>query len=400
MFCLAAFLMCNYCGPDVRSETSVSDPSDNIGSAGQELSSGQSSSSDPVQSSEVSSDLNSELPVAAVRNTPLQKDEAVMNVRISELPGEDPFHVALGAAPDPFVTFCAETDYYYGLSTQNSFIKIHRSKILAGLFETGESCVVYRVSLSEVYDSMWAPEMWFMDGHWYIYSSGQINITSETKHLFVLESKSADPFDGFELKAFLDNNIFGIDPTVYIDDENNKRYISFSQVINGYQYISIAELITPWQMGEPVTISDPQDFEWEYTTDGPLNEGPFFVKNGKRLFLIYSANGCYSDSYCLGILEYNGCGMLSKTSWNKYPEPIFVKNEAGGIYAPGHASFFYSPDHTELWIAYQCYYTPNIDRTRRMRICQVQRVSFDETGFPVLGKPLPEGTQIAVPSGE
>ena len=107
LFCLAAFLMCNCCGPDVRSETSVSDPSDNIGSAGQELSSGQSSSSEPVQSSEVSSDLNSELPVAAVRNTPLQKDEAVMNVRISELPGEDPFHVALGAAPDPFVTFCA-----------------------------------------------------------------------------------------------------------------------------------------------------------------------------------------------------------------------------------------------------------------------------------------------------
>ena len=330
--------------------------------------------------------------------TPLRAPGAEMAVRISEAPGEDPFVVTAGAAPDPFVCYDPATDYYYGLSTQNSAIVLHRSKLLAGLFTGPEVCVPYYAG-TEVAGSIWAPEMYFLDGRWYIYTSGQLTVEDGTKHLFVLESESADPFEGFHFKAFLDNTVFGIDPTVFVDDAG-AMFICFSQVMNGGQWLSIARLTSPWQMSTPVPISDPGDYMWESLTDGPLNEGPFFVRSGKRLFIIYSANGCYSDTYRLGLLEYKGGDPLAKDNWEKYPEPIFVLNKADNVFAPGHASFFYSPDHTELWIAYHCYYTRNFGATRRMRVCHVQKVDFDESGFPVLGVPQGGDTLIPVPAGE
>lgn len=334
-----------------------------------------------------------------VTRTPLNEKGAVMNVRISEEPGEDPFYVAPGACPDPFITYDNVTDYYYGLSTQNSVIKLHRSKKLADLFMGNESLVVYSTG-KEVLESMWAPEMFFIDGKWYIYSSGKIVPEDDTKRMFVLESETADPFDGFHFKAYLSKDIFGIDPTLYLDKSHGKNYICFSQVIDGIQWISIAELTNPWTMKKVTPISDPRDHVWESLGGYPLNEGPFFITKNGRLFIIYSANGCYNDTYRLGLLELKGNNLLSKDSWEKYEKEIFMLNRPGGIFAPGHASFFYSPDYTELWVAYHCYYSPNQGDRRRMRVCQVQPISFDETGFPIMGKPLANGTMIPVPSGE
>ena len=336
-------------------------------------------------------------PPADLRS-PIRKAGDTMSVRISDLPGEDPFIVTEGAAPDPFICFDNNTDYYYGLSTQNYAVVLHRSKLLENLFTVTEGKVVYYAG-AEVAGSIWAPEMHFINGRWYIYTSGQLTVDNGIKRLFVLESETDDPFDGFHFKAFLNNDLFAIDPTVFTDGAG-KSYICFSQVIDGLQWLSIARLTSPWEMSEPVPISDPRDFYWESLTDGPLNEGPFFVQTGKRLFIIYSANGCYSDTYRLGLLEYKGGDPLRKDNWKKYSYPIFKLNKEENVYAPGHASFFYSPDHTELWIAYHCYYSPNTGATRRMRICHVQKVDIDEYGFPVPGEPLGGDRQIPVPSGE
>ena len=333
--------------------------------------------------------------------TPLRSSGDTMKVLISDPPGEDPYVVTSGAAPDPFVCFDNTTDYYYGLSTQNSVLVLHRAKLLEDLFLGEEYETVYVASAeAEVVGSIWTPEMYFLDGRWYIYTSGQLTYEDGTKHMFVLESETADPFDGFHFKAFLDNSVFGIDPTVYADRNSDRRYICFSQVVNGGQALCLAELTTPWEMRNLTLISDPARYEWERTSDGPLNEGPFFVTSGERLFIIYSANGCYSDTYCLGVLEYKGGNPLKIDNWEKHPEPVFRLNKSENVFAPGHASFFYSPDHTELWIAYHCYYSHNYGAKRRMRVCHVQKVEFDENGYPAFGTPLGGETLIPVPSGE
>ncbi len=37
-----------------------------------------------------------------------------------------------------------------------------------------------------------------------------------------------------------------------------------------------------------------------------VNEGPQILKNKKKLFLIYSASGCWTENYSLGMLTFTG----------------------------------------------------------------------------------------------
>ncbi|MBR6688112.1 MAG: family 43 glycosylhydrolase, partial [Clostridia bacterium] len=71
-----------------------------------------------------------------------------------------------------------------------------------------------------------------------------------------------------------------------------------------------------------------------------------------------------------------------------------------GVYGPGHASFFRSPDGTELWCAYHGMDNENSDMSPDYRYCHLQRVEFNKTGYPVMGEPIGDDTLIAPPSGE
>ena len=144
------------------------------------------------------------------------------------------------------------------------------------------------------------------------------------------------------------------------------------------------------------------ELDWElvepYVGKYAILEGAFFVQKNGRLFIIYSANGCWSDHYALGVLEFTGSNMLSAKSWTKSPKPLMVLGN--GVYGPGHASFFYSPDNSEIWCAYHGMSQTNTTVTWAPRYCHLQKVEFDKTGYPVMGKPIGPNVQIAPPSGE
>jgi hypothetical protein len=44
--------------------------------------------------------------------------------------------------------------------------------------------------------------------------------------------------------------------------------------------------------------------------------------------------------------------VMNPDEWEQYPEPIFERNDAAGVFGPGHHGFFQSPDATEDWIVY------------------------------------------------
>ena len=80
---------------------------------------------------------------------------------------------------------------------------------------------------------------------------------------------------------------------------------------------------------------------------------PQILKRGDRLFLIYSASGCWTDHYALGMLSADASSdPLDAAAWTKSAEPVFEGSPAAGAYAPGHNSFFTSPDGREDWILY------------------------------------------------
>ena len=310
-------------------------------------------------------------------------------------------------APDPFVTYDSVTGYYYSLFTCVNRLEIYRSRHAANLLTDNDSKVVFTVGgESGILGDVWAPEMHKApNGKWYIYTSGTVQQGSGEKRLFVMESNTENPFDGFIFKGLLDDDLYAIDPTVYTD-ENGRQYICYSGCdgnrIRGAQYLVIQELENPWTLGKKKAVISKAKYDWErvppYNKGAAINEGAFFVKHGDRLFIIYSGNGCWSDEYCLGVLEYTGGNMCSKRSWKKSAEPLFVKGN--GVYGPGHASFFYSPDGSELWCAYHGLKQTNPSVTYAPRYLNLQKVSFDKNGYPVMGAPAGYETEISYPSGE
>ena len=307
---------------------------------------------------------------------------------------------------DPFITYDKTTGYYYFIaSCQCDELTIYRSKTLGDILTSGESKVVYKCEgLNKDYGPLWAPEMYKVKDKWYIYTScREVNNDNvwDTKRLLILKSKTQDPFDGFEFGSKPDNSIFAIDPTFAII--NDKQYICYSQVTKEWiQVLVIREMLDPLTFTDNfVEIARPT-LAWElaegYRGNQAIAEGAFFLKNKDKLFIIYSANGCWSDDYCLGVLEYTGGEICCPSSWKKHEKPLFVKGN--GIFGVGHASFFESPDNSEVWCAYHCLLHSNPDRVSMDRHTCVQKISFNEKGYPVMGKPVGIKEYIKSPSGE
>ena len=328
----------------------------------------------------------------------------------TDVQGKRTFMNPLGSEghPDPCIVYCAKENCYYGISTTgfpfwgDDTLTVHRAKNFEDLFVTSESRVVYRSNdQDETYGYLWAPELHYIRGQWYIYTSCQNAPKNNLKHVIVLKAKTESPFDGFELCGHINRDFYAIDPSVYHDTESDKLYLCCSPVIDSIQRLSIQELRSPAEpVGKIAVIAKPE-LDWEqvppYCDGGAIVEGGFFVKspNG-RLFILYSANGCWSDDYTIGLLEYKGGNIISADSWEKYPYPILTKGN--GNFGPGHATFFYSPDKSELWICYHCLESSNPSVQPMKRLCHCQRVFFDETGFPHIGDLFPNNVPCAVPS--
>ncbi len=303
--------------------------------------------------------------------------------------------------PDPRVVWCEETGYYYGIHTGNTFLTLYRARTLGELFNGGESKVIYECSpADDTWGYLWAPELHNIDGHWYIYTS--THQTAENKgfkHVIVLAAKTDDPFDGFILGGHINKDFYAIDPTVY--KWKDRLFICYSYV-EGEQKLAIQEMKSPTEVMGDFTVIAKAEYDWElvepYVGPGAINEGAFFIEDKGRLFIIYSGNGCWSDDYLLGVLELVGDDPLSADAWLKDDEPLFYKGN--GVYGPGHATFFYSPDRSELWISYHALHDTNPSVTDTYRHCHCQRVYFDETGFPHIGLPVAKTEYYPLPSGE
>ena len=173
------------------------------------------------------------------------------------------------------------------------------------------------------------------------------------------------------------------------------------------KYIYIAKMKNPTTLdSERIMISTPE-YDWEKHGDlndpgNPphvnVNEGPQFLKNKKNLFIVYSASGCWTDFYALGLLTFNGKKNLMKaSSWKKKNEPIFEKSLENEIYAPGHNSFFKSPDGKEEWILFHANSEPG-QGCGNKRSPRAQKFVWNSDGSPNFGIPIKSTVQLNIPA--
>ena len=122
-----------------------------------------------------------------------------------------------------------------------------------------------------------------------------------------------------------------------------------------------------------------------------VNEGPELLRHGNRIFVIYSASGCWTDNYSMGMLAAEaGSDLLSAASWKKSPLPVFWQSPANGAYAPGHGSFFQSPDGKEDWMLYHANAEAGQGCGGR-RSPRAQRFTWKPDGTPDFGRPVAIG---------
>jgi len=176
--------------------------------------------------------------------------------------------------------------------------------------------------------------------------------------------------------------------------------------INQKQEIYIAKMKNPWTIdGERHKISSPQ-FDWEKHGDlndagNPphvdVNEGPQILINKDKVFLIYSASGCWTDFYALGMLTLKGKNLLDASSWEKSNQPVFRQSVENGVYAPGHNSFFKSPDGKEDWILYHANSGPG-QGCGGQRSPRAQKFTWNADGSPNFGIPVKTEQELNIPS--
>jgi len=316
----------------------------------------------------------------------------------------------LPSGADPFVA--SRDGYYYYMNTTSNNLTLWRTKDITDLAHA-EKKVIWTPPASGPYSHwIWAPELYFLDGKWYVYFAADAG-KNETHRNWVLENPSSNPLEGtWTMKGQLTDgeDLFDIDPTILQD--GGKMYALWSRAENSVQSIYIALMKNPWTLqGKGVRIATPQ-YAWEKVGDIgngekefldvphiDVNEGPEILKHEDKIFLIYSASACWTNYYELGMVTAKaGSDLLNPASWHKKDRPVFWENIEAQVYAPGHNTFFSSPDGKEEWILYHANSGPN-QGCGALRSPRAQRFTWNSDGTPNFGRPLSTDTAIPKPSG-
>ena len=236
---------------------------------------------------------------------------------------------------------------------------------------------------TELFNEVWAPEIHFINGKYYIYVTAGGGVHHRMQ---VLESKTDDPMDGFNYmgELLLPENKWAIDGTIL--HSGGKMYHVWSGwegYVNVRQDIYIAEMDGPLKViGNRVMISKPE-YPWEinFGLDWPtVNEGPCAVvaPNG-LVHIMYSASGSWRDDYCIGLLTLTGADPLNASHWTKKDIPILAKEQ--GMYGPGHNGVVKSRDGRQ-WITYHANLISGTGWNGRMG--WVRELTWDDDGYPVI----------------
>ncbi len=319
----------------------------------------------------------------------------------------------LPAGADPSVV--RQGNFYYYMQTTGRNLTIWKTQDVTDL-KDAEKKVVWTPPADGPYSKdIWAPELHFLHGKWYIYFAADAG-TNETHRVWVLENSAADPLEGaWVMKGKLadKSDKWAIDPSVF--EANGKDYVLWSGWLgdgNGAQNIFIARLKNPWTIkGSREVLSTPQ-FPWEKVGDlskgengtipyphVDVNEGPEILQHGDKVFLIYSASGCWTNYYELGMLTAEGSSNLLKPkSWTKSAVPVFWESPEAGVFAPGHNTFFQSPDGKEDWILYHANAASGLG-CGGQRSPRAQKIAWKADGTPEFGRPISTAQPLAKPSG-
>jgi GH43 family beta-xylosidase len=242
---------------------------------------------------------------------------------------------------------------------------------------------------------IWAPEIQYINGSFYIYFAGDDG-NNVNHRMYCIQANSQDPQGAwtFRGKVSASDNKWAIDGLVLQKSDGSLYFVWSGCEVNADfpQNLYIAPMSNPYTIsGSKVKISTPTN-AWE-KNGAAINEGPSIIQKNGTINIVFSASASWLDAYCLGILTCTNGNVLNAASWAK-TGPVFTS--AATAYGPGHNSFTKSPNGAEDWIVYHAdEFSGGGWGNRSVR---TQKIGWNGN-VPALGTPVGCGAQIALPGG-
>mgnify|MGYP003663217493 CR=1 FL=1 len=259
---------------------------------------------------------------------------------------------------DPFIMLHEGTYYAYG-TLSNDGIAVFVSDDLQTWQVPAESPAGLALHKSHVWADrwFWAPEVYHVNGKFYMYYSAD-------EHICVATSDSPlGPFKQDVLKPMIEDEKC-IDNSLFIDDDGTP-YLLFDRFNDGLN-IWVAELeddliqIKPETMTKCINVSQAWEEVWPR-----VNEGAFVLIHNDTYYMTYSANSYESPFYGIGFATADNING----PWTKYEQnPILQK--PGDLVGVGHSAMFTDKDGT-LRIVFHAHNSKERIHPRHMYISTV-----------------------------
>ena len=295
---------------------------------------------------------------------------------------------------DPYV-YCRDGWYYFTASLpQYDGIALRRARSLEELPAAEEVMIWRKHESGPMSANIWAPELHYLFGRWYIYYAGGEAGDIFNIRPYVLECRSEDPMSGPWVEMgkmrraaedIFSFEAFSLDATVF-EHRGEWYYIWAEKVSVGPQIsnLYIAKMENGYTLKTVQVLLTTPDYDWERVGFW-VNEGPGILKHDGKIFLTYSASST-GVCYCVGMLTADeDSDLLDPRSWTKERYPVLKSDSSLEIYGPGHNSFTKDEDGNDVMVYHarkeaeiegDPLYNPN-------RHAMLMKVQWDEKGTPV-----------------
>ena len=295
---------------------------------------------------------------------------------------------------DPYVYHKDGIYYFTGSMPKYDCITLRKSESLLGLADAQEVVVWKRHETGPMSEHVWAPELHYLYGKWYLYFAAGEKEDIWKIRPYVLECEGDDPITGNWVEKGMIQpaegdefsfQAFSLDATVFKNKE--KYYYVWAEKVGVGKQISnlyIAEMESPIKLKTVQVLLTTPDYEWERYGFW-VNEGPSVIHHEGKIYLTYSASDT-GVNYCVGMLSVDeDADVLDSANWKKERNPVLKTDESLAIYGPGHNCFTEDEEgnvvmvfhaRTEKDLVGNPLYVPN-------RHAMMLEVKWDEEGKPV-----------------
>lgn len=297
---------------------------------------------------------------------------------------------------DPYMYRHTDGTYYFtGSVPEYDRIVLRHADTIGGLKSAEEKTLWTKHETGPMSLHIWAPELHYLDGDWYIYFAASEVGNKWKLRPYILKCTGQNPMEDAWIElgmmqpadgdkfSFRD---FSLDGTVFC--HRGEKYFVWAEKVGKGKKISnlyIARMESPWKLATKQVLLSSPDYDWE-RVDFWVNEGPAFLVHGNKIFLTYSASATGVE-YCMGMLTIReDADLLDPRAWKKERYPVLTTDAEKGIFGPGHNTFVKAEDGvTDLCVFHARQYdkitgNPLYDPNRH---AMVMKITYGRNGAPI-----------------